>query len=56
MHQYRGGHDEVHGGVRINIDSNFLDIGKGSVAATTKLACGGVQIDFARYLRLDVGA
>ena len=25
IHQYRGGHDEVWGGVRINIDSNFVD-------------------------------
>jgi hypothetical protein len=25
IHQYRGGHDEVWGGVRINIDSNYVD-------------------------------
>ena len=30
--QYQGGHDEVWGGVRINIDRNFLDVGRGSWA------------------------
>lgn len=25
LHQYQGGHNETHGGVTINIDSNFLD-------------------------------
>jgi hypothetical protein len=25
IHQYRGGHDETWGGVRINIDSNYVD-------------------------------
>jgi hypothetical protein len=25
LHQYRGGHKETHGGVTINIDSNYLD-------------------------------
>jgi hypothetical protein len=25
IHQYRGGHDEVWGGVKINIDSNYVD-------------------------------
>ncbi len=25
LHQYEGGHDETHGGVTINIDSNYLD-------------------------------
>ena len=25
IHQYRGGHDEVWGGARINIDSNYVD-------------------------------
>lgn len=25
IHQYRGGHKETHGGVSINIDSNYLD-------------------------------
>ena len=55
MHQYRGGHDEVHGGVRINIDSNFLDVGKGSVARPAAERCGGVNLDFPVYRALDVG-
>ena len=41
MHQYRGGHDEVHGGVRINIDSNFLDVGRGSVAPSCRFVVRG---------------
>ena len=31
--QYHGGHDERWGGVTINIDSNYLDVGRGSIAA-----------------------
>ena len=31
--QYQGGHDEVWGGVRINIDRNWLDLGTRSKAA-----------------------
>jgi len=56
VHQYRGGHDEVHGRVRINIDSNFLDVGKGSVAPTAPAHCDGVVLDFPKYFRLDVGS
>jgi hypothetical protein len=26
IHQYRGGHDETWGGVRINVDSDYLDV------------------------------
>jgi hypothetical protein len=26
LHQYRGGHDETYGGVRINIDSDYVDV------------------------------
>ena len=33
MKQYRGGHNETWGGVTINIDRNFLDLGRGSFAA-----------------------
>ncbi|WP_193612975.1 glycoside hydrolase domain-containing protein [Nocardioides lijunqiniae] len=46
--QYRGGHDEVHGGVRINIDSNYLSLGRGSVAAP-EARCGGVGVSFTSY-------
>ncbi len=55
MKQYRGGHDETHGGVTINIDSNFLDLGKGSVAGAEPTHCGGVRLNFRSYptLRAD---
>jgi hypothetical protein len=46
--QYRGGHDEVHGGVRINIDSNFLAVGRGSVAAPES-RCGGIRVSYPSY-------
>ncbi|WP_340537319.1 glycoside hydrolase domain-containing protein [Nocardioides sp. GXZ039] len=53
--QYRGGHDEVWGKVRINIDSNFLDLGRGSVAPPEN-HCGGVQVNFGRYGALKIAA
>jgi len=56
VHQYRGGHNETHGGVTINIDSNFLDVGDGSVARTAKVFCGGVQVDHPSYPTLRPGA
>jgi len=46
--QYQGGHDEVWGGVRINIDRNYLDLGRGSVAAPEN-HCDGVNINFKQY-------
>ncbi len=55
MKQYRGGHPETWGGVRIDIDSNYLDVGKGSFAPWRK-RCTGVRMDFARYRRIARGA
>jgi hypothetical protein len=49
--QYKGGHDETWGGVRINIDSNYLDLGRGSYAAP-ETHCGGVRISFRDYPQL----
>jgi hypothetical protein len=46
--QYRGGHDEVHGGVRINIDTNYLSMGRGSVAPA-ETRCGGTRVSFTSY-------
>jgi len=46
--QYLGGHDETWGGVTINIDRNFLNVGRGRFAAPEQ-HCGGVNIDFALY-------
>ena len=54
MRQYRGGHHETYGGVTINIDSNYLDLGRGSVAPRAPGHCG-VQVDFPRYRRLSRG-
>lgn len=55
VHQYRGDHNETHGGVTINIDSNFLDVGLGSVAPKARPSCG-VRINFRDYLPLRLGA
>jgi hypothetical protein len=49
--QYLGGHDETWGGVTINIDRNFLDVGRGSYAAP-EVHCGGVRISFKGYPEL----
>jgi hypothetical protein len=46
--QYEGGHNETWGGVTINIDRNFLDVGQGRVAAPEE-HCGGVNLDFSRF-------
>jgi hypothetical protein len=53
MKQYRGGHDETHGGVTINIDSNWLDLGRGSVAGPAPEHCGGVRVSQRRYAPLN---
>ncbi|MBZ5738344.1 glycoside hydrolase domain-containing protein [Nocardioides mangrovi] len=50
--QYQGGHDETWGGVTINIDRNFLDVGRGSVA-DPETYCGGVRIGYGVYERLQ---
>lgn len=46
--QYQGGHDETYGGVTINIDRNYLDVGTGSVAVPEN-HCGGVKIAYGIY-------
>jgi len=48
VHQFQGGHNETWGGVTINIDRNFLDVGRGSVAPA-ETHCGGVPVDFSSY-------
>jgi hypothetical protein len=47
MKQYQGGHDETWGGVRINIDRNFLSLGR--PAARPEKHCGGVEVDLPDY-------
>ena len=53
--QYQGGHNETWGGVTINIDRNFLDVGKGSWAPPEN-HCKGTRISFPRYTRIPPGA
>jgi peptidoglycan hydrolase-like protein with peptidoglycan-binding domain len=56
MKQYRGDHRETHGGVTIDIDSNFIDLGRGSVAPAEKAHCGGVRLSYRTYPKLRSGA
>ena len=55
--QYRGGHNETHGGVTINIDNDFIDTGLGSVASSVRhcpqAATYGIKVDFATYPQLQ---
>lgn len=46
--QYQGGHNETWGGVTINIDRNYLDLGPGRVPQLDE-RCRGWKIDLARY-------
>jgi len=41
VHQYTGGVTETHGGVTINIDRNWVDLGRGSSIARESSHCGG---------------
>lgn len=54
--QYQGGHDETWGGVTINIDRNWLDLGKGSVARREPRHCDGVRLSFRSYPRVTADA
>lgn len=54
VHQYRGGHDSTYGGVTLNIDSNWMDVGGGSRAPKPSPHCG-VQIDYPHYEALRRG-
>lgn len=57
VHQFRGGHNETHGGVTINIDQNWLDVGRGSTAPREPVHCGGdASFNYGRYATLAPGA
>ena len=57
VHQYRGGHPERHGGVTINIDRNWVDLGRGSWIGREPAHCKGkATYNFRRYRTLDIGA
>jgi peptidoglycan hydrolase-like protein with peptidoglycan-binding domain len=54
MKQFQGGHDEKWGGVTINIDRNYLDLGAGSAPPAPAPAshCHGTPVDLPNYQRL----
>jgi peptidoglycan hydrolase-like protein with peptidoglycan-binding domain len=54
MKQYLGGHDETWGRVTINIDRNFLNLGKPRARAESH--CGGVDVDLVDYPRAKAGS
>ena len=54
MKQYLGGHDETWGGVRINVDRDYLSLGK--PAAPAEQHCGGVDVDLADFPPTRVGS
>jgi hypothetical protein len=54
VHQFAGNTDETYGGVTINIDRNYMDVGHGSVAPPPARYCG-VRVDFAHYRTLRPG-
>jgi hypothetical protein len=57
VHQFRGGHNETHGGVTINIDQDWVDLGSGSTAGREPAHCGGAaSFDYGRYATLAPGA
>ena len=55
MKQYLGGHNETWGGVTINIDSNFIDLGAGSVPVPEG-RCPGTRLGFWKYPTLTPSA
>ncbi|GGD07943.1 glycoside hydrolase domain-containing protein [Nocardioides daphniae] len=54
MKQYLGGHDEKYGNVTINIDTNYLDLGKGNNPGT-EVRCNGIKTSFGSYPALKPG-
>lgn len=52
MKQYDGDHTETWGGVSITIDSNWLDLGRGSTPRREPEHCGGVRLSFQSYRTL----
>ncbi len=54
VHQFRGDHEETHGGVTLEIDSSFMDVGRGTVAPRPGRHCG-VRREFGSYRALHRG-
>ena len=56
VHQYIGGHNETYGGVTINIDTNWMSLGHGSVPPREPAHCGGAaRYNFGRYVSQVLG-
>lgn len=55
IHQYENGINVTYGGYKLNIDRDFLDVGKGSVATKKQSLCG-VNITFSSYPHLKTGS
>ena len=55
IHQYENGINVTYGGYTVNLDRDFLDVGKGSVASKDPQPCN-VAMSFSSYPRLDQGA
>jgi hypothetical protein len=56
VHQYVGGHPETYGGVTINIDKNWMNLGRGSVAPREPAHCGGAaSYNYGRYVSQVLG-
>ncbi|NRQ49445.1 glycoside hydrolase domain-containing protein [Aeromicrobium stalagmiti] len=55
IHQYHNGINVTYGGKTLNIDKNFLDVGRGSVAVKQSLPCG-TRMTFTSYPALKVGS
>jgi peptidoglycan hydrolase-like protein with peptidoglycan-binding domain len=54
MKQYVGGHDETWGGVTINVDRDYLDLGRPTAPAESH--CGGVPVDLTDYPRVTTAS
>src|SRR3954447_16501353 len=56
VHQYERGHPETHGGVTIDVDNDWVDLGTGSTAAAEPRHCGGAaSFNFPSYATRRVG-
>lgn len=55
IHQYHNGVNQRYGGFTLNIDKDFLDVGKGSVATADPKPCN-VAMSFTTYPKLKTGS
>lgn len=55
IHQYDLDTEQTHGGVTLDIDKNWVDVGKGSVGSPSKPLCKGVSVDLKAYPSLTRG-